>query len=505
VAVLVTTALLCIIPTAEANAVPVPKAVVTLSPTTSQLGHTVTAAVSRSTVPRRDPLKRIRLSWGDGSKAITLANLSKHATHRYAVPGAYTVRLTLTDARNSVARGSAVEHVLTPAGSYTGFSPFAGLQFYVSANRKTVQDVSDPQFLHCSNGTGLNDELIVVSAAIRTDGSFAVSPTSSGILNGQPVKYAYHFAGRFRWSPAATATQVAGTMRETISFPDSGVTCTSNTEAWSGQRDTQPTQSNASPRAGSYTGFSPFAGLQFYVSASRKTVQDVAAPQFLHCSDGTGLNDELIVPAAPITASGSFAATRTSTGILNGQSAGYKSIFRGDFHSIGPNGALRGAGTMRETISFPDSGVTCTTNSEAWSGQRDTQPTQSNASPPTGGYAGFSPFAGLTFTAVSGTSIQNVSDPQFLHCSDGTGLNDELIVPSATIASDGSFTATATDSGTLGGHPTDFTYDFRGNFHGLGENGAERAAGTMRESLAFTDTGVTCTSNIEAWTGRRTG
>jgi hypothetical protein len=293
-------------------------------------------------------------------------------------------------------------------------------------------------------------------------------------------------------------------MRETISFPDSGVTCTSNTEAWSGQRDTQPAQSSTPPPAGSYSGFSPFAGLRFYVSAGHTMVQDVSAPQFLHCSDATGLSDELIVPAAPIKSDGSFTATATSTGILNGQSASYSWRFGGNFHSIGSNGAVRAAGTMRETISFPDSGVTCTSNTEAWSGQRDTQPAQSSTPPPAGSYSGFSPFAGLTFTVASGTSIQNVSAPQFLHCSDGTGLSDELIVPAATIAPDGSFTATATDIGTVSGHPTHYTYTFDGNFHGLGEDGAERGAGTMRESLTFDDNGVTCTSNTEAWSGRRT-
>jgi hypothetical protein len=355
---------------AAAGAVIPLKAVVTLSPMTSQLGQTVTAVVSKSTVPRGDTLKGIRLSWGDGTRAVALANLGKRPTHRYVAPGAYTVRLTLTDARNNVSRGSVVEHVLTPAGSYSGFSPFAGLHFYVSASRTMVQDVSEPQFLHCSNGTGLNDELIVASVAIKSDGSFAASPTSSGILNGQQAKYAYHFDGRFRWSAAAVATQAAGTMRETISFPDSGVTCTSNTEAWSGQRDTQPAQSSTPPPAGSYSGFSPFAGLRFYVSAGHTMVQDVSAPQFLHCSDGTGLSDELIVPAATIAPDGSFTATATDIGTVSGHPTHYTYTFDGNFHGLGEDGAERGAGTMRESLTFDDNGVTCTSNTEAWSGRR---------------------------------------------------------------------------------------------------------------------------------------
>ncbi|HKC26471.1 MAG TPA: PKD domain-containing protein, partial [Jatrophihabitans sp.] len=389
------------------------KAVVTLSPATSGLGQTVTAAVNRSTIPRGDALKAIRLSWGDGTKVVALANLSKRGAHRYAFPGAYTVRLTLTDAHNNVARGTAVEHVLVPSGSYTGAVPFNGLRFYVSAGRNTVQDVSDQESLHCSNGTGLIDELIVVSAAIKVGGAFTTSSTSTGILNGQPANYAYQFAGRFRWPGSGVA--VAGTMRETISFPNSGVTCTTNTEAWSGQRDVQPAQTSTPPPAGSYTGSVPFNGLRFYVSAGRNTVQDVSGGQSLHCSDGSGFSDELIVPAAPVAANGSFSASVTDTGVVGGQPANYHWVFRGNFHSVGSNGAARAAGTMRETITFPDSGVTCTSNTEAWSGQRDVQPAQTSTPPPAGGYTGSFPFNGLTFTVASGTSITNVSGAQSLH------------------------------------------------------------------------------------------
>jgi hypothetical protein len=293
-------------------------------------------------------------------------------------------------------------------------------------------------------------------------------------------------------------------MRETISFPDSGVTCTTNTVAWAAERDTQPAQHNTAPPAGSYHGLAPTGGLHFYVSFSHTRVQDVSDSQWLNCSNNTQLNDTLIVPAAPINAAGSLSTSRTDTGILNGQPANYSYRFRGNFHSVGADGAFRAAGTMRETISFPDSGVTCTTNTVAWAAERDTQPAQQDTPPPTGTYTGLSPFSGLTYTVASSTSIQNVSDSLWLNCSNDTQLNDTLIVPAATINTDGSFAATATGTGTLNGHPTDYTYTFRGNFHSIGPDDAERAAGTMRESLTFTDTSVTCTTNTLAWAAHRT-
>src|SRR4051812_34652065 len=49
------------------------KAAVSLSPATSSLGRTVTATIGKSTKPAGDSLKKITLSWGDGSKAVTLS------------------------------------------------------------------------------------------------------------------------------------------------------------------------------------------------------------------------------------------------------------------------------------------------------------------------------------------------------------------------------------------------------------------------------------------------
>jgi hypothetical protein len=225
----------------------------------------------------------------------------------------------------------------------------------------------------------------------------------------------------------------------------------------------------------------------------------------LNCSNNTALDDTLIMPAVAVNAAGSFVGSRTDTGILNGQAANYSFRFAGNFHSLAPDAAFRAAGTMRETISFPDSGVTCTSNTLSWVAERDVQPVQQATPPPTGTYAGLSPFSGLSFTVGSSTSIQNVSEFLQLNCSNDTALDDTLIVPSATINADGSFAATTTSTGILNGHPTDFTYTFRGNFHSTGPDDAERSAGTMRESLTFTDNSVTCTSNTQAWAAHRTG
>ncbi len=477
------------------------KAVVTLTPATSTLGSTITAAVNRSTKPAGDSLRKIGLNWGDGSKAISLASPSSRPTHRYGHPGAFTVRLTLVDRHGKVAHGSAVEHVTAPAGSYTGLASI-GLRFFVSFGSARVQDVSDFLLLNCSNSTALDDTLIVPAATITAAGAFAASRTDTGILNGQSATFAYHFAGRLTWS-TTSGVRAAGTMRETISFPDSGVTCTTNTLAWAAERDTQPAQHNTAPPAGSYTGLSPHFGLRFFVSFSRTLVQDVSELVQLTCSNGVPVGDTVIVPAATISTTGAFAASRTDTGILNGQSADYSYLFRGNFHSLGADSAFRAAGTMRETISFPDSGVTCTTDSVAWTAERDTQPAQHNTAPPAGSYTGLASIGLRFFVSFGHTRVQDVSDFVLLNCSNNTALDDTLIVPTATITAAGAFAASRTDTGILNGQSADYSYLFRGNFHSLAADGAFRAAGTMRETISFPDSGVTCTTNTLAWAAER--
>jgi hypothetical protein len=65
---------------------------------------------------------------------------------------------------------------------------------------------------------------------------------------------------------------------------------------------------------------------------------------------------------------------------------------------------------------------------------------------------------------------------------------------------DGSFTSTTTQTGVIFGVPATFTYSFRGNFHGVDASGAERAAGTYTETIAYTDSVArSCTTDSQWW------
>jgi hypothetical protein len=73
-------------------------------------------------------------------------------------------------------------------------------------------------------------------------------------------------------------------------------------------------------------------------------------------------------------------------------------------------------------------------------------------------------------------------------------------VSSLPIRRDGSFSAATTQQGVFAGWRATFSYNFRGNFHSVDNNGVERAAGTLRETIIYND-GVrrTCDTDIQSW------
>ena len=139
-------------------------------------------------------------------------------------------------------------------------------------------------------------------------------------------------------------------------------------------------------------------------------------------------------------------------------------------------------------------------------GAGDAQPTQTTSPPPAGSYTGTNPQTGLAFSFyVSGskTTLQDISIPLVnLACAPGGArLQDHLGIASTPLNANGSFSATATQHGIYDGYPATYTYTFSGNFHGEAPSGAARAAGSFRETVAYTDgTAYTCTSDNQSWT-----
>jgi hypothetical protein len=421
------------------------------------------------------------------------------------------------------ASAAAVTASHPPVGSYTGTNPQNNepITFYVSASKTSLQDISVPFVnLTCTpSGDANPDQPIgIASIPLNSNGSFAATTTQTGVYAGHRATFTYTFRGNYQGLNSSGVPTVNGTFKETLKFTDSAArTCTSGTQSWTATRDSQPPQTTTPPPVGSYTATNPQNNepITFYVSASKTSLQDISIPFVnLDCSPPGDANpDEPIgIAAIPLKSDGSFTATTTETGVYLGFPAKFTYTFRGNFHGVGPSGAARAAGTFRETMTFTDSTArTCTSNNQSWTAARDSQPPQTTGKPPAGGYMGTNPQNNepITFSVSSSrTRLQNISIPFVnLVCSPPGDANadEPLAIASAPLASNGSFTATTTKSGVYLGHPAKFTYNFRGNFHGVAPNGAARAAGTFRETMTFTDsTKRTCTSNTQSWTATHT-
>jgi PKD domain len=500
---------------------PVLKAILSLSPQAATVGQRVTASLSKSTLPKGDKVKKITVNWGDRTRIVAPASLTKKPLHRYASPGHYTVHLTITDHKNKVVRTTALERITAPAGSYSGLSA-RELKFYVSSTGASLQDISLPSGYYAMTcapgGATVWAQFGLPAVALKSDGSFSVTTTANSVYpsntGNYPAKFTYKFRGHFNGVDTTGSALVVGQFRETMTYTDSAPrACTTGDQSWTATRDVQPAQRNPAPPTGSYSGLSA-EELKFYISASRTRLQDISLPSgyyVLNCAPGTtNIWAQFAVAAAAIKADRSFAVTTIENGVYAGKPARFTYTFRGNFHSVGSDGSERAAGTFRETLTYTDSAArSCTSGDQPWTASRDAQPTQTNAAPPSGSYAGLAAKE-LTFDVSSdGTALQDISLPSgyyALNCTPGGAtVWAQFSIDAASIKADRSFTTTTTDNGVYAGHPAKFTYTFTGNFHSVGPDGAERAAGTFRETLAFTDTAPrNCTTMDQSWTASRT-
>jgi hypothetical protein len=102
----------------------------------------------------------------------------------------------------------------------------------------------------------------------------------------------------------------------------------------------------------------------------------------------------------------------------------------------------------------------------------------------------------VLYVSINGQQIQDVSVGDVgLVCSNGTSMVDRnFSIAQAPIASDGSFTATSTQTGTTEA----ITYTFSGAFQSTG------VAGQLTETISFTTgTSYTCTSDNLSWSATR--
>ena len=381
--------------------------------------------------------------------------------------------------------------------------------FYISNDGAHLQDVTVPTYLGCAPSKNFYDHVGIADIAIAADGSFSGHATQNGVLAGNPATYTYTFSGHTHGATTAGVTRVAGTFREDIAYSD-GTTrsCTTNDQSWSALRDAQGTQTLPAPTAGSYSGRTPEQSVfSFYVSNDGTHLQDVTVPTYLGCSPSKNFYDHISIPSIALAADGSFSGTATRDGVLFGTTATFTYAFSGHVHGTDGNGTIRLAGTFRESIAYDD-GIAhaCTTDNQSWYALRDAQGSQTLPTPPAGSYSGRTPEQSVFSFYVSndGTHLQDVTIPTYLGCSPSKNFYDHVGISNIALATDGSFSATATQNGVLAGHAATFTYTFSGHLHGTITGGAARFAGTYREDIAYDDgTSRSCTTNEQAWYATR--
>jgi precorrin isomerase len=264
---------------------------------------------------------------------------------------------------------------------------------------------------------------------------------------------------------------------------------------------------------GSYTGRNPqnAYAVTFYVSSNHKQLQDISIPVvYLTCTPGGAtMTDHLDIPSVPLKGNGSFKATTTQHGVISGYPATFTYAFSGSYTGVNSSGVATMTGAFSETIKYTDSAArNCTSGTQSWTAAWDTQPTQTASAPPVGSYTGRNPqnsYPVTFYVSSDQKSLQDVSIPVvYLTCTPGGATMTDHLLMAAVALKKGSFDATTTQDGVIGGYPATFTYTLEGNVHGVNPSGAARIAGMFRETITYTDTTArTCTSNNQSWTAAR--
>ncbi len=399
-------------------------------------------------------------------------------------------------------------------GSYSGDTGQGyGMHFYVSGSQTDLQDITvNPLFLTCSPGGAEPDfHVSINSVALKSDTSFKSTTSQGGDYNGFPATFKIAFQGESKGLNSQGMPEVAGSIRETMTYSDgTAFSCTSKKVSWSATWDTDQTVTTGRPPVGSYSGDTAQGyGMDFYVSGNKKSLQDVTVnPLFLTCSPGGAKpNFYVSINSVALASNGSFSSTTTQHGDYNGNAATFTIDFQGNFHGLNSSGLARAAGSITETMTYSDSGTTytCTSNQVSWSSDRDAGQSATTGPPPVGSYSGDTDQGYGMDLDVSGsqTDLQDMTvNPLFLTCSPGGAKPDFYVsINSVALASNGSFSSTTTQHGDYNGNAATFTIDFQGNFHGLNSSGLARAAGSITETMTYSDSGTTytCTSNQVSW------
>jgi hypothetical protein len=405
-----------------------------------------------------------------------------------------------------------------PQGNFSGPDYFGhATSFYVNPGGTALENAYVANTgLTCSVATdsvAYANYLTMPLVPVSSTGAFDTTTSTTGLVEGQAATITDEFRGNVESLATDGHERAAGTYRQTVTFTNSSLgTCTTNDVPWFLERDTQPTQTTTPAPQGNFSGPDYFGhATSFYVNSNGTALENAyVANTGLTCSvatDTVAYANYLTVPLVPVSSTGSFTATSSTTGLIDGQSATTTDVFQGQVESAGADGHERVAGTYRETITFTNSSLGfCTTNDVTWSLERDTQPTQSTAAAPVGNYAGTDYFGHATSFVVAsgGNAIDTISVTNTrLSCSvstDNVGGSNYININAGAVDVAGTIQATSTASVVVNSQSATINSVFSGNVESLATDGHERLTGTYRETITFTNTSLGfCTTNDVPW------
>jgi hypothetical protein len=268
-----------------------------------------------------------------------------------------------------------------------------------------------------------------------------------------------------------------------------------------------PTLSKSAAEPGTYSLYNSYR--TFFVAPGGRSVLNVAVGGVpIACTPAASAaptSDYLVIPRVGIRPNGSFVGKGSQKGIFAGVPATFTYSFSGRFTPATAGKQAGATGSFREDIVFKDN-VThrCTSNTQSWTAVKTGPIPQPTSLLRPGKYSLYNSYR--TFSvAPGGRSIVNIAIGGVSIACTPAGksvpTSDQIVIAQAAIKPDGTFAATAMQSGVFAGAPAKFTFTFTGAFQGPSSNGATTAAGLLREDIVFSDSGGThtCTSNTQPW------
>ena len=281
------------------------------------------------------------------------------AVATFALAAMTFVSLAITTTANAQVPAAASP---TP-GSYTsvsGFSTNNPLTFFVSSNRKQLQDIAANGIgMNCTPGGYFAPNFVASVVALNASGYFSAKASQPIVADNVVGTLSYVFQGRVGTSAAR------GTLTETLKFTNGSpihMFVDHLLDCETGYA-TAPDERAAAARYISEHLSPSNTRLNFSVLPDRKRLAHININDNVHgigmyCAPGDYVAPKIIINTFPLNADGSFYGKSTQHIIVDNANATVNETFQGHFHGIGPLKAARAAGVFTVAVTWKDANNT---------------------------------------------------------------------------------------------------------------------------------------------------